>query len=120
MTIRGQLSHNQEDAPSEFGRLATSQCLTASSARTRSVTTSKGALMDVEMRMPDLATVDSTVTLVRWLANTGQEVRRGEPLLEVETDKAVVIVESTVTGTLRAIDVPAGAEVATGQVIATF
>ena len=72
-------------------------------------------MMDVVMRMPDLATVDDTVTLVRWLAEVGQLVRRGEPLLEVETDKAILVVESAVAGTLQAIAVPAGAEVATGQ-----
>ncbi|HZW33258.1 MAG TPA: thiamine pyrophosphate-dependent enzyme [Isosphaeraceae bacterium] len=76
--------------------------------------------MDVPMRMPDLATVDATMTLVRWLVEVGQAVRRGEPLLEVETDKAIVVVESVASGTLRAIAAPAGAEVAAGQVIATI
>ena len=50
----------------------------------------------------------------------GQPVRRGEPLLEVETDKAILVVESAITGTLRATSVEAGAEVATGEAIATF
>jgi TPP-dependent pyruvate/acetoin dehydrogenase alpha subunit len=76
--------------------------------------------MDVEMRMPDVATVDDTVTLLRWLVEVGQPVRRGEPLLEVETDKAILVVESAVSGTLRAVSVEAGAEVATGQSIASF
>src|SRR5438270_7860873 len=80
----------------------------------------KGPTMDVQMRMPDLATVDATVTLVRWLVEVGQPVRRGEPLVEVETDKSILMVESAVTGTLSTIAVAAGAEVATGQVIATF
>ncbi len=76
--------------------------------------------MDVVMRMPDVATVDDTVTLVRWLVEVGQPVRRGEPLLEVETDKAILVVESAVSGVLRAISVGAGTEVATGQPIASF
>ncbi len=76
--------------------------------------------MDVVMRMPDLSTVDETVTLLRWLAEVGQVVRRGDPLLEVETDKAILVVESAVSGTLRAHAVPAGEEVAMGQPIATF
>ena len=76
--------------------------------------------MDVEMRMPDLSTVDETVTLLRWLAEVGQVVRRGDPLLEVETDKAILVVESAVSGTLRAHAIPAGEEVAMGQPIATF
>src|ERR1700761_5853909 len=76
--------------------------------------------MDVVMRMPDVATVDDTVTLVRWLVEVGQPVRRGEPLLEVETDKAILVVESAITGTLHATSAAAGTEVATGQAIATF
>jgi TPP-dependent pyruvate/acetoin dehydrogenase alpha subunit len=76
--------------------------------------------MDVVMRMPDVATVDDTVTLLRWLVEVGQPVRRGEPLLEVETDKAILVVESAVSGVLRATSVEAGTEVATGQPIASF
>ncbi len=77
-------------------------------------------MMDVVMRMPDLSTVDDTVKLLRWLAEVGRMVRRGEPLLEVETDKAILVVEAAVTGTLRDVTVSAGAEVAPGQPIATF
>jgi pyruvate dehydrogenase E1 component alpha subunit len=76
--------------------------------------------MDVVMRMPDLATVDPTVTVIGWLKNVGQTVERGEPLLEVETDKAILPVESAVAGVLRELAVKAGEEVATGQVIATI
>ena len=77
-------------------------------------------MMDVVMRMPDLSTVDETVTLIRWLAEVGQVDPARGPLLEVETDKAILVVESAVAGTLQAIAVPAGSEVAMGQPIATF
>jgi len=43
--------------------------------------------MDVEMRMPDLATTGSPIKVLRWLVDVGQSVRRGEPLLEVETEQ---------------------------------
>ena len=76
--------------------------------------------MDVTMRLPDLGTVDSTVTVLRWLAEVGQLVERGQPVLEVETDKSILEVESTVTGTLRTIVVAAGAEATTGQILASF
>jgi TPP-dependent pyruvate/acetoin dehydrogenase alpha subunit len=76
--------------------------------------------MDIKMRMPAIGTVVDTITVVRWLAEVGQTIERGQPLLEVETDKSIMEVESTVTGILEGIDVPAGAEAATGQVIATF
>jgi pyruvate dehydrogenase E1 component alpha subunit len=76
--------------------------------------------MDVVMRMPDVSTVDDTVTVVAWLAEVGQTVRRGQPLLEVETDKTILQVESTVTGTLLAIMVSAGGEARVGEVVARF
>ena len=60
----------------------------------------QGSTMDFLMRMPDLATVDATVTVVGWLKEPGQQVKRGEPLLEVETDKAILPVESPVLGVL--------------------
>ena len=76
--------------------------------------------MEIAMRMPDLGTVDDTIKVVKWLAEVGQPIRRGQPLVEVETDKSIMELESTVTGTLQAINVSAGGEAAAGQVIATF
>ena len=46
------------------------------------------------MRMPDLGTVDDTVKVVKWLAEVGQPIRRGQPLVEVETDKSIMELES--------------------------
>ncbi len=77
-------------------------------------------MMDVAMRVPDLATNDSVVTVIRWLVAVGQPVRRGQPLVEVQTDKSAVVVESIVTGTLRTISVREGEETTAGQVIAVF
>jgi pyruvate/2-oxoglutarate dehydrogenase complex dihydrolipoamide acyltransferase (E2) component len=76
--------------------------------------------MDAEMRMPDLSTVTETVKVVRWLVDVGSPVRRGDHLLEVETDKAVMIVESTVSGTLKATAAECGEQVPAGKVIASF
>ena len=50
----------------------------------------------------------------------GQPVRRGEPLLEVETDKAVMQVESVVTGRLCVLSAGEGDEVEAGNTIAVF
>jgi pyruvate dehydrogenase E2 component (dihydrolipoamide acetyltransferase) len=74
--------------------------------------------MNVEIRMPDLATTDSEVTLVRWLVEVGESVRLGEPLLEIETDKATMEVESVAEGTLKVVHVQPGERVAVGQIIA--
>jgi TPP-dependent pyruvate/acetoin dehydrogenase alpha subunit len=77
-------------------------------------------MMDVAMRVPDLATNDSVVTVIRWLVEVGQPVRRGQPLVEVQTDKSAVVVESVVTGTLRSVSVREGEETTAGEVIAVF
>src|SRR5262245_17262754 len=48
-----------------------------------------------EIKMPDLSTTGSEVTLLRWLVPVGGHVERGQVLLEVETDKAITEVEAT-------------------------
>jgi pyruvate dehydrogenase E2 component (dihydrolipoamide acetyltransferase) len=74
--------------------------------------------MRFEMKMPDVATNDSPVKIVRWMAMPGQTLRRGEPLLEVETDKANVEIESVRDGVLIEIVVHAGGTASTGDLIA--
>src|SRR5450432_1658681 len=76
--------------------------------------------MDVEIKMPDLATTSEEVTLIRWLVEVGQAVRLGQPLLEIETDKASMEVESVAAGILKAVYAEAGNPVAIGQVIAVI
>jgi pyruvate/2-oxoglutarate dehydrogenase complex dihydrolipoamide acyltransferase (E2) component len=77
--------------------------------------------MNVNMKMPDLATNEGTeLGIARWLAELGQSVKRGQPLLEVETDKAVQEVEAVVSGVLEAIHVSAGQKVPVGTIIATI
>ncbi|HXP63620.1 MAG TPA: thiamine pyrophosphate-dependent enzyme [Dongiaceae bacterium] len=72
------------------------------------------------MKMPDLAATGSDIRLVRWLAQPGQTVKRGQPLLEVETDKALSTVESIITGVLREVSIRPEDMVSAGQVIALF
>jgi pyruvate dehydrogenase E2 component (dihydrolipoamide acetyltransferase) len=74
--------------------------------------------MPFEIRMPDLATTDDAVTLVRWLVEVGTEVQLNQPLLEIETDKATMEVESIAAGVLQAIHAQPGDRVSVGQVIA--
>jgi YD repeat-containing protein len=77
--------------------------------------------MDVNMKMPDLATNEGTeLGITRWLVEVGQTVKRGQPLLEVETDKAVQEVECIANGMLKAIHVQSGQKVPVGFVIATI
>jgi len=71
-----------------------------------------------ELKMPDLATTGGEVKILRWLARPGASVSRGETVLEVETDKAAMEVESTATGVLKEIIVQEGEAVDAGTVIA--
>src|SRR5712691_641860 len=70
--------------------------------------------------MPKLGFDMSSGKVVRWLKNTGDPVRKGEAVLEIETDKATVEVQADVDGTLGAIlvkegDVPVGEPV--GEIV---
>jgi pyruvate dehydrogenase E2 component (dihydrolipoamide acetyltransferase) len=77
--------------------------------------------LDVRMKMPDLATNDGVdLGIARWLVDVGNVVQRGQPILEVETEKATLEVESIATGVLKTIHVPAGDKVPVGTVIATI
>ena len=77
--------------------------------------------MNVNMKMPDLATnVGTELGIVRWIVAVGQPVKRGQVILEVETDKAVQEVECIANGVLQAIHAQAGEKVAVGSIIATI
>jgi pyruvate dehydrogenase E2 component (dihydrolipoamide acetyltransferase) len=73
------------------------------------------------IRTVKLAKINLTMqtgTIVRWLKKEGERVERDEPLLEVETDKAVNTVESFHAGYLKKILVPEGREVPVDTLIA--
>lgn len=55
-------------------------------------------LVDVQVPVQGLTVTEAT--LVRWLKQPGESVSAGEPLFEIETDKAVQEIESPATGTL--------------------
>jgi pyruvate/2-oxoglutarate dehydrogenase complex dihydrolipoamide acyltransferase (E2) component len=57
-------------------------------------------------------------TVVKWLKAVGDRVQKGEPLVEVETAKAVQEVEAPVSGILRQILLPAGQTAAVNSEIA--
>jgi pyruvate dehydrogenase E2 component (dihydrolipoamide acetyltransferase) len=56
--------------------------------------------------------------IVRWLKQVGDTVERGEPIVEVDTDKATIDMEATQSGVLAEIVAAEGAEVPVGDVIA--
>ena len=74
--------------------------------------------MRIEVKMPNLGYDTESGKIVSWLKNIGDSVARGEPIAEVETDKATVEMESMQNGVLVEIVAVEGAEVPVGEVIA--
>ena len=74
--------------------------------------------MPAELTMPKLSDSEADIVIVRWLKAPGEGFRRGEALMEVETDKATVVFEAEDDGTLEAILVSEGESAAVGQPIA--
>ncbi len=68
--------------------------------------------------MPALEMAQETGKLLAWRKQEGDRVSKGEPLLEIETDKAVVEVEAPADGILAGIKAAAGADIPVGQTIA--
>src|SRR5262245_15953129 len=70
--------------------------------------------------MPALGVAQEKGTLLNWLKAEGQLVTKGEPLMEVETDKATVEVEAPASGILSNITASAGDEIPVGNKIAVI
>ncbi len=67
--------------------------------------------------MPRLSDTMEEGTILRWLKSDGDQVRRGEELVEIETDKAAMTYEADSDGLLQTL-VPEGDTLPIGQVIA--
>ena len=74
--------------------------------------------MATELTMPQMGYDMQEGTVVRWLKAEGSNVALGEPVAEIETDKAVVEFESYASGVLQAILVSEGTTVPVGEAIA--
>ncbi|HEY5058221.1 MAG TPA: dihydrolipoamide acetyltransferase family protein [Gaiellaceae bacterium] len=74
--------------------------------------------MPAEVIMPALGMAQETGKVVRWLKAEGDAVAKGEPLLEIETDKVTVEIEAPTAGTLAGVSASAGDEVPVGHAIA--
>ena len=77
--------------------------------------------MAIEIKMPALSPTMTEGRLSRWLVATGDVVRSGDVIAEIETDKATMEVEAIDEGTVGAIHIAEGTDgVAVGAVIATL
>src|SRR5688572_12155764 len=68
--------------------------------------------------MPALGMAQETGTLIQWLKGAGDQVMKGEPLMEIETDKATVEIEAPASGILASVTAQAGDVIPVGQRIA--
>jgi len=81
------------------------------------VSTGSGAS---EFKLPELGENISQGDLVRLMIAPGTKVSEGQPVMELETDKAVVEVPSSVSGVVKEVKVKEGEKIKVGQVIFTL
>jgi 2-oxoglutarate dehydrogenase E2 component (dihydrolipoamide succinyltransferase) len=74
--------------------------------------------MSTEIKVPTLGESVTTATVARWMKKPGEAVTADEPLVELETDKVTVEVNSPGVGTLGQIVAAEGAEVEVGAILA--
>ncbi len=70
-----------------------------------------------EITMPRLSVTMERGKILRWFVSEGTEVREGEPLLEIETDKVSQEVSAPASGILRGVSLRPGEEAPVGTVI---
>ncbi len=76
--------------------------------------------MATEVKLPEVGEGIESGTVVGVLVSVGDEVKRDQPLIELETDKAVVEVPSSADGVVQSINVQENQEAKVGQVIVTL
>jgi pyruvate dehydrogenase E2 component (dihydrolipoamide acetyltransferase) len=75
-------------------------------------------ILSIDVIMPVLGMAQDTGKILRWLKSPGEQVKKGEPLIEVETDKAIAEIEAPGDGVLEYITANEGDEVPVAAVIA--
>src|SRR5450631_4595528 len=73
-----------------------------------------------EFKLPDLGEGMQEAEIRRWLVQAGDTIALDQPMLEVETDKAVVEIPAPIAGRISAIHVQEGALARLGQVLVHF
>src|SRR3977135_782974 len=75
--------------------------------------------MAKEFKLPELGENIDSGDLVRLMISPGPSIAEGQPVMELETDKAVIEVPSSVSGTVGEVRVKEGDKLRVGQVIFT-
>jgi pyruvate dehydrogenase E2 component (dihydrolipoamide acetyltransferase) len=81
---------------------------------------SSESLQEFDFRLPDPGEGLTEAEIIEWYHAEGDEVREDAPLVDVETDKAVVEIPTPCTGTLERVVAEPGDVVEVGEVIAVF
>src|SRR2546428_6819739 len=76
--------------------------------------------MPTNIIMPALELAQETGKVVHWLKRPGDAVQKGEPIVEIETDKVTVEIEAPAAGVLRDVTAHEGDVVPVGQTIAVI
>src|SRR6201993_639796 len=94
--------------------------VTATPAQPTAPTIAPSATGASEFKLPELGENISQGDLVRLMITPGAKVSEGQPIMELETDKAVVEVPSSVSGVVKDVKVKEGEKIKVGQVIFTL
>lgn len=81
---------------------------------------SSDTAQEFAFHLPDAGEGLTEAEIIEWYYNEGDGVEEDEPLVDIETDKAVVEIPSPCTGTLKSIEAESGDIVQVGEVIAVF
>ena len=76
--------------------------------------------MTHQITMPDAGQTTDAATIAKWYVKAGNQVKRGDILLEVETDKALMEIESFAAGVVTELRFRVGDEVRAGDVLAVI
>ena len=76
--------------------------------------------MATDVILPALGMSQDTAKIIQWLKAEGEQVVKGEPLVEIETDKATVEIEAPAGGVLARVSAAAGDDIPVGQAIAAI
>lgn len=76
--------------------------------------------MATELKLPDVGDNIEKGTVVTVLVGPGDTITEGQPVIEIETDKAVVEVPASAGGTVQSVNVKVGDTIPVGGVIATL
>jgi pyruvate dehydrogenase E2 component (dihydrolipoamide acetyltransferase) len=86
----------------------------------RAAVASPSPATPTEFKLPELGENITQGDLVRLMISPGTKVSEGQPVMELETDKAVIEVPSSVTGIVKEVRVKQGDKIKVGQVIFTL